>query len=193
MRCLVVLAHPLPQSLNTRFAQLCHETLEHAGHDVRFLDLYASGFDPVLSPQERADYYEAKFKDQADLTRVEVLVLVFPTWWFAMPAILKGWIDRSFLPGVAYDHASDLSALSPKLTALRQVLVVTTLGSPRWVDLLILRRPVLRSLKWGVFKACAPQARFRMLSLYGAETVTEKGIAGFEARIRHSLPKPDRE
>ena len=189
MRCLVVLSHPLPQSLNAHFAQAAVAALRNAGHDVRFLDLYAEGFDPVLKPEERATYYKDTFEDKADLQNTEALVMVFPTWWFGMPAMLKGWIDRSFLPGVAYDHASDLSALTPRLTNLREVLAITTLGAPGWIDRLILRRPVYRALKWGLVKACAPKAKFRMLSLYAAENVENTRVKAFEARITQTLSK----
>lgn len=189
MRCLVVLSHPLPQSLNAHFARVAVKALSEAGHEIRFLDLYAEGFDPALKPEERAAYYKDAFEDVEDLQNIEALVLVFPTWWFGLPAMLKGWIDRSFLPGVAYDHASDLSALTPRLTNLREVLAITTLGAPGWIDRLILRRPVYRSLKWGLVKACAPKATFRMLSLYAAENVEESRVMAFAARITQTLSK----
>ncbi len=189
MRCLVVLAHPLPDSLNARFARHVVKALQGLGHEARFADLYAEGFDPVLRAEERQSYYQDAFDDQAGLRDVEMLVLVFPTWWFGLPAILKGWIDRSFLPGVAYDHASDLKALTPKLAGLKQVLAITTLGSPAWIDRLVLRRPVHRALKWGLVKACAPKARFQMLSLYGAEKVGDEKARRFEARINKALAR----
>lgn len=187
MTTLLVLAHPLPDSLAAYFAGKIHAHLERTDGSVRFLDLYASGFDPVLSPNERRGYYKTAFEDVDGLGDVERLILVFPTWWFGLPAILKGWIDRRFLPGVAYEHASDLSGLSPGLTSLKDVLVVTSLGSPAWVDWLILRRPVRRALKWGVFKACAPQARFRMLSLYSAEAAAQHRVNRFERRLERAL------
>lgn len=186
MSTLIVLAHPLPDSLAAHFAAHIKARL---GGDVRAVDLYAQAFDPVLSVEERRTYYQTPFDDAAGLQECERLVLVFPTWWFGLPAMLKGWIDRSFLPGVAYDHASDLSALTGRLTRLREVLVVTTLGSPWWVDWLIVRRPVRRALKWGVIKACAPQARFTMLTLYGAEQVSADKVARFTARIDRALEK----
>ncbi len=187
MRTLIVLAHPLENSLAAHFAQIARATLSKKFTDVHLIDLYRTGFDPCLSVDERSSYYDAAFFDEVQLAQVERLILVFPTWWFGLPAILKGWIDRSFLPGVAYDHASDLSALAPRLTQLRETLIVTSLGSPAWVDWLVLRRPVRRALKWGVFKACAPKARFRMLSLYSAESVDKPRLARFEARLSHAL------
>ncbi|MGB7317765.1 MAG: NAD(P)H-dependent oxidoreductase, partial [Planktotalea sp.] len=156
---------------------------------VLLLDLYAIGYDPRLRAKERRDYYSASFEDTDQLEKTERLILVFPTWWFGLPAILKGWIDRSFLPGIAYNHASDLSALTPRLHGLKEVIAITTLGSPRWVDLFVLRRPVRRALKWGVFKACAPKARFSMLSLYSAEAVSPMRLLKFETHLHRTLEK----
>ena len=187
MSSLVVLAHPPKNALCAQLATLAVQTLNQKGQNPQLLDLYAEGFNPVLTPQERADYYQTAFPDTSDLASVERLILVFPTWWFGPPAILKGWIDRTFLPGVAYDHADDLSALSGKLHNLRDVVILTTLGSPWWVDRIVLRRPVLRSLKWGTFKACAPQAKVRILSLYSAELVTPERYARFAGRLTKLL------
>ncbi|WP_425039045.1 NAD(P)H-dependent oxidoreductase [Primorskyibacter sp. S187A] len=183
MQIIVVQAHPLGTSLCASLAQRCVTRLRAAGHDVYLRDLYGEGFDPVLSAQERAGYYTRDFEDRAGLREAEALILVFPTWWFGLPAILKGWIDRSFLPGVAYDHADDLSALRPRLDRLRHVICITTLGSPAWIDWLVLRRPVARALKWGLVKACAPGARYAHLSLYRAERVAPDRLTRFEARI----------
>ena len=189
MKTLIVLSHPLEDSLNAHFAQKAKAKAEAMGHEVQFLDLYRAGFDPRLTAEERLAYYEEAFDDVADLQEVEALVLVFPTWWFGLPAMLKGWIDRRFLPGVAYDHDPALKALSPRLHNLKQVLAVTTLGSPAWIDWLILRRPVGRALKWGLVKACAPKARFKLLSLYKAEAVTQPRADAFVARIEGAISK----
>lgn len=189
MKTLIVLAHPLQKSLCHHLAQKAATKARSLGHDVRVLDLYEMGFDPRLSVAERSDYYTKSFADDAGLQDTEMLILVFPTWWFSLPAILKGWIDRSFLPGVAYDHASDLSALSPRLHNLRHLLVVTTLGSPGWVDRLILRRPLHRALKWGLAKACAPRAKYSQLSLYQAEAAAAPQVGAFVSKLEKRLEK----
>lgn len=189
MKCLVVLAHPQPASLNAHLADRVAQRLRRAGHDVVLRDLYAEGFDPVLTPRERAQYYAEPFEDKAGLGDVDGLVLVFPTWWFAPPAILKGWIDRTFLPGIAYTHAPGGAALVPHLTGLRAVMAVTTLGAAGWVDWLILRRPVAQMLRWGVVRACAPQARFSMLSLYRSEQLDASRLTRFETRLERRIDR----
>ncbi len=186
MKLLVLRAHPLSDCLNARLTDHVQAGLVARGHDVRRLDLYESGYDPCLSESERARYYSTPFDDPFELQEIEGLVLVFPTWWFGMPAILKGWIDRSFLPGVAYDHDPDGKAILPRLDRLKSVLAVSTLGAPWFVDRLVMQRPVRKALKWGVFHTCAPKARFDMLSLYQAEQVSKARLAKFETRVSRS-------
>lgn len=190
MRALVVLAHPLPDSLGGHFTAAVVEALQRRGASVDLLDLYAERFAPALTPAERRGYYAepAPGPDvaalQARLAAAETLVLVFPTWWFSLPAILKGWFDRVWAPGFAFDHGVPIK---PLLTNIRSCLVVTTLGSPWWIDRLIMRQPVRRVLKTALLGACAPKARFTMLSLHTAEAVDSKRLAAFTKGIDRAV------
>jgi NAD(P)H dehydrogenase (quinone) len=191
-KALIVLAHPGERSLSRLFAQDAFEALSAAGYEAEILDLYTLGFDPALSQSERALYYSANPEIPADsdkLSGTAVLVLVFPTWWFGMPAMLKGWVDRVFAPGVAFDHAGDLGPIRPRLVKLRHAIVVTTLGSPWWVDVFVMFRPVRRILKRAVFGLCAPQSSFKMLSFYAAEKPDSKRIKTFSARVRQACSR----
>lgn len=189
MKVLLVLAHPVPGSLNHALTDRAGTALSARGHSVDRLDLYAGGFDPVLTPAERAGYYardghnSALADHAARLQAAEGLVLVFPTWWYAMPAMLKGWFDRVWSPGVTFDHAPDGGAIRARLTGLRQVAAITTGGGPWWADRIVMRQPVKKALRYGTLLPCAPQARFRMLSFYGCERVDPARLAGFQRRI----------
>jgi NAD(P)H dehydrogenase (quinone) len=195
MNCLLVTAHPLASSLCYSLANTAYQTLKAAGHDVTAEDLYAQGFSPALSAAERACYYEtihdaSAVQAQAQrLCDAEGLVLCFPTWWFGFPAILKGWFDRVWVPGVAYDHASDLGAIKPRLPKLKHVLVITSLGSPWWVDTFVMRQPVKRILKTAILGTCAPQAQFEMLSIYSSEKLAPEKVAVFQKKISNRLEK----
>lgn len=197
VKCLVVIAHPLEDSLCRSLAQHAVATLRARGHEVEVEDLYASGFAPALTVDERRSYYSAQFDSAAvrapaeRLLAAEALVLVFPTWWFSFPAMLKGWFDRVWAPGIAYDHASDLGPIQPRLQRLRHALAITTLGSPRWVDLLVMRQPVKRVLKTALLGTCAPACRFEMVSLYKAEQLTPARVQAFRARIGRTLERWD--
>jgi NAD(P)H dehydrogenase (quinone) len=195
MRCLVVVAHPLSDSLCAEMACVAVATLTAAGHEVQVEALYQTGFSPTLTVAERQTYYGQPFESvavsaQAErLVGAEGLVLVFPTWWFGFPAILKGWFDRVWAPGIAYDHASDLGPIAPRLHKLRHALAITSLGSPWWVDRLLLRQPVKRVLKTALLGTCAPACQFGMLSLYKAERLGEAQVRAFDRQIGAALGK----
>jgi NAD(P)H dehydrogenase (quinone) len=183
-------AHPLPGSLNGRLAATVEALAVAEGWQVTRRDLY-DGFDPVLTSEERAGYYASPVAtleaEKQELGQAQVLILIFPTWWFGFPAILKGWFDRVWTPGVAYDHAPDLGAMRPRLTGLREVLAVTTMGAPAWVDWLVLRRPLRRVLRWAIVRPCAPQAKVRWSALYRAEAVEPGRVARFEMRLANEI------
>ncbi len=190
MNCLIVLAHPLENCLCRYLADKTIAHLKKKGYDIAIKDLYKEDFNPLLTPSERASYYEKQFDDSLvkndieQLKQAESLVLIFPTWWFGFPAILKGWFDRVWAPGHAYNHASDLGAITPCLERLKEVRVITILGSPWWVDFLILRQPVKRVLKTAILGACVKQCSFKMLSLYKSESISQEKVAKFVKKIK---------
>lgn len=195
MRCLVVIAHPARDSLCHALAGSVIRELTEAGHEVEIEDLYLKEFSPSLTVAERQSYYRPAFDSAAvqsqvgRLLRAEALVLVFPTWWFGFPAILKGWFDRVWGPGVAYDHARNLGSITPRLHGLRYALAVTSLGSAWWVDRLVMRQPLKRILATALLGACAPACKFEMLSLYKAENVAASKLDAFRLRLRRALAK----
>jgi putative NADPH-quinone reductase len=169
------------------------DRLHLARHDVVLEDLYAEGFDAAMLPAERASYYQGTFWMQSVASQVErlhsaeAIVLVFPTWWFGFPAILKGWFDRVWAPGVAYDHSTGYGPIRPRLHHLREMLVLTSLGAPWWVDRIVMRQPLKRILKTAIVGTCAPKCRFRMLSLYKSEFLTPARVDQFWAKAERHL------
>ncbi|WP_020394625.1 NAD(P)H-dependent oxidoreductase [Thiolinea disciformis] len=192
-KCLVVVSHPLKESLCHYLTGKTIEHLESKGYQITLLDLYDKQFSPVLTTQERQSYYASTFDSSLleqeihQLKEAESLVLVFPTWWFGFPAILKGWFDRVWAPGHAYNHASDLGAITPCLDNLKDVKVITTLGSAWWVDKLILWQPVKRILKIALLGACTKDCRFKMLSFYKSENASPARVEAFVRKIKEQF------
>jgi putative NADPH-quinone reductase len=195
MKCLVVIAHPLHESLCNSLATNAIEMLNAAGHEVLVENLYHNDFAASLTVAERASYYGQSYdltEVQSEVDRLlsaDALVLCFPTWWFSFPALLKGWFDRVWAPGVAYDHATDLGPIKPRLHKLKKVLVVTSLGAPWWVDWLVMRQPVKRVLKTAILGTCAPNCHFEMLSIYKSERLSDAQVKRFSARVEKTLSK----
>ncbi|SEP60684.1 Putative NADPH-quinone reductase (modulator of drug activity B) [Devosia sp. YR412] len=192
MRALLVLAHPLGDSLCAHLARQATEALQARGATVDVLDLYAEDFQPALTADERRLHYSTPHPSpditalQQRLAAADTLVLVFPIWWFSLPAILKGWFDRVWTPKFAFDQGTPIT---PLLTGLKSCLIIATLGSPWWIDTVVMRQPVRRVLKTGLVFACAPQAKFRMLSLHGAEEMDATKLDRFTARLRKAVGK----
>src|SRR5580658_1562095 len=138
MHVLVVYCHPRADSFCSALRDAAIAGLKAAGHTVEVRDLHAEGFTPEMTAEERGRYYdEAANLDGieehvAALRRADALLLVYPTWWFGLPAMLKGWFDRVWVPGVAF-RLRRAGGLEPLLTNIRRLGVVTTYGSPRWL------------------------------------------------------------
>jgi NAD(P)H dehydrogenase (quinone) len=110
---LVVYCHPNETSFASTLHQTVLKALRSGGHEVTDLDLYADGFRPVMSREERREYedpaqYRAAIKKYAlQLAETEAIVAVYPTWWYGLPAMLKGYFDRVWAPGIAFDMGAD--------------------------------------------------------------------------------------
>lgn len=190
MRILVLYAHPNPDSYCAALHGKVVAALTHAGHEVDDCDLYAEGFDPVLTYEERIAYLDVPQNRGAvesyvrRLERAEGIVLVFPVWNFGFPAILKGFFDRVFLPGVSFRLVDGLA--TPNLTHMKVLVAVTSYGAPRWRALFLgdpPRRVVMRMLRVLV----APSARRRYLALYDMNRRTEEARAAFLHKVDRVL------
>ena len=155
MKVLIVFAHPEPRSLNGSLRDVAVSELEAEGHEVRVSDLYAQGWTsdigradfPQLPPGARlapAAASKQAFESgtltadvKAEIEKLlwaDVLILQFPLWWFSMPAILKGWVDRVFAYGFAYgvgEHSDKRWGdryVEGRLSGKRAMLIVTAGG-----------------------------------------------------------------
>ena len=187
MRVLVVYCHPRPDSYCAALRDAAIAGLTRAGHAIDVLDLYAGGFDPVLSADQRGGYFDeaqnhAGLEPEISALRAaEALVLVYPTWWFGMPAMLKGWFDRVWVPGVAFRLGGG-STLEPLLVDIRRIGVVTTYGSPRWL-LWWVGWPDWRVVRKGFKPLCAKHCRVEWLGLPGMDKASPEALRGFASRV----------
>jgi putative NADPH-quinone reductase len=129
---LVVLAHPNKESFNHAIATKAIEKLQENGHNVFFHDLYDEKFDPMLPTSEFPEGAEITPEVEAhckELTSADGIIIVHPNWWGQLPAILKGWVDRVFRPGVTYQPVEG-EALAYGLLKSESVLVFNTSDTP---------------------------------------------------------------
>jgi NAD(P)H dehydrogenase (quinone) len=191
MRVLVIYCHPDPGSFITAARDRALAGLAAAAHDVRHTDLYGEGFQPEMTATERRTHAEAgvavdlrRYAD--DLQWAEALVLVYPTWWSAQPAVLKGWIDRVWVAGVAWELPEGKTVLRPLLTDVRRIVVVTTHGSSKLINALqgeAGKRIVTRSIR----TMCSKRTRTTWCALYGVDGSTLERRTKFLDKVERTL------
>lgn len=217
-KVLLIKAHPVEESYSASLAVAVERGLLSAGHDVRVKSLYllsnnhhqcyaGNTFQPALSAGERRDYLDPlRVKERekgdsnlsrevieaiADLRWCDSVVFVFPTWWFSLPAVLKGFFDRVLLPGVAFllpepskESTGLTAALISGLTNITKIGVVTTYGTPFHVVLYCgdSSRSIISN---AVRPICAPDCPVVWNGLYNMDHTTqverEKFLKGVEA------------
>ena len=193
VRTLVVHAHPLQDSFSAAVRDRAVAGLQASGHDIDLLDLYADGFEPGLSLDEWRAHDQGIGAKPDDvkahalrLRQAQALVLVYPTWWGGPPAILKGWLDRVWVEGIAYTRPAGSNRVRPLLRDIRRLVAVTTHGSPKWINAIEGepgKRLVLRQMR----SLCHPLVRTRWLALYGVDQSDEAGRTAFLDKVERTM------
>jgi NAD(P)H dehydrogenase (quinone) len=213
-KVLLVLAHPEPQSLNAYLLHAARAELQAQGHEVMVSDLYAMGWKAVVDSEDFPDRLDPARLDvvvesghgwrsgsltpdvraeQAKLRDADAVVFQFPLWWFGMPAIMKGWIERVFAYGLAYGYRNEGNHYrygEGGLHGKRALLSVTTGGpaldyAPRGINgqLDELLFPITHGTLFFPGMEVLPTYAIHDAHRLGSEGV-ERAVAGLRARIR---------
>lgn len=192
MRVLVVHAHPVAASFNASLFRRTVERLAANGHHVDTIDLYQDGFNPVMSETERLNYHDLEINRKPvesyvdRLLAAEALVLVYPVWNYGFPAILKGWFDRVFLPGVSFGLVD--GKVRPTLHNISRILVVTSYGGSRFRSWLMGDPP--RKIANRMLRATVrPGAPVTYLAHYEMNLSTEQTRQSFMSKVEKNLDK----
>ncbi|CAN7668113.1 NAD(P)H-dependent oxidoreductase [Mesorhizobium amorphae] len=190
MKILVLYAHPVETSFNAGLHRTIVERLTAAGHAVDDCDLYAEDFDPRLTRAERLGYHDQRGEGDAAafyverLLRAEALVLSYPVWNFGFPAMLKGFFDRVFLPGVSFRLVD--GKVQPSLHNIRKLAAVTTYGGSRFRAMLMGDPP--RKLVNRMLRATIkPGASVSYLAHYSMNLSTDETRRAFMAKVGASM------
>jgi NAD(P)H dehydrogenase (quinone) len=133
MKHLIVYCHPNPDSFNNAIVETFIASLKEQGNEVVVRDLYAMRFDPVLKASDfealREGNTPADIKaEQEHVKWADAFTMVYPIWWTGLPALIKGYIDRVFSYGFAYEYEND--GTISKLLAGKKGLIINTHGTP---------------------------------------------------------------
>lgn len=188
-RALVLYAHPCGESFAASLRDTVTGTLRARGWEVDLCDLYAEGFDPVMGAEERRGYHDtatntAPVQSHIDRLRAaEALVFVHPVWNFGFPAILKGYTDRVFLPGITFQL--DAGRVRPAMTHIRKLASISTYGASRMRAFLAGDPP--RKVMGRAFRhACQPD-RFLYMALYDMNRADQRQRADYLARVQRKM------
>jgi NAD(P)H dehydrogenase (quinone) len=188
MRVFVVHAHPVETSFNRSLFKAVVETLTAGGHQVDACNLYEEGFEAVLSREERLNYEEIpgnltpSVKPYVDrLLAVEAIVFVHPVWNYGYPAILKGFFDRIYLPGVSFVLKD--GGVVPNLTNIKKAAFVCTYGGTRLRTILMGDPPrrLARRTAWVTYRTPLPP---KYLALYDMNNNKEPELSAFLEKVR---------
>jgi NAD(P)H dehydrogenase (quinone) len=187
MRAFILYANPVDTSFGSALHERAVAALRSGSHFVDDCDLYEEAFDPVLSRQERLGYHDTRVNRSKvvawtdRLLAADALVLIYPVWNEGFPAILKGFFDRVFIPGVSLCLAPDGSAV-PNLTNLKKLAAIATYGASR-LNTLVLGDPPRRVVKRLVRAMPGHRVTCDYLALYDMNHSTMDRRAAFLRRV----------
>jgi len=186
MKVLIVYAHPNPESLTHAVLERLQAGLAEGPHEVQVVDLYGESFDPVLivdRSRRRRDLVRDPYTERYRglIAEAEHLIFVYPVWWHSMPAILRGFIERTFVSGLAYSYrgGSANRLLPDGLLRGKSAWCVYTLDAPglaAWLD------PGWLSIKYSIFWYCGLR-NVRRLYLPGVKRTTPETRRGWLDRV----------
>ena len=192
MRVHYLYCHPLAESFHAAIRAEALGGLEEAGHAVDLCDLYAEKFDPVMWADERRAYHDLS-KNQSGvsdyvrrLRETDALIMQFPVWSFGPPAMLKGWMDRLLMPGVAFDLSNPNMAV-PMLKNLKRIAGITTYGRPWWNALFVGNPP--RKYVTRYMPRFSKGAKVDYYPLYHMNVATDATRKAFIAKVRAAMTR----
>ena len=189
MRVMVVYAHPVDESFNGAICNAVATTLGKRGHEVDLCDLYAENFPAIMSREDRLLYHDVpanRALAKPWIERVEAaegLVMVFPTWVFGPPAILKGFCEKVFLPGVAFELVN--GKVRGALRHLKRIGGVSTYGGT-FLRALLAGDPPRKLFTRSLRAYVGPGVPISYLGCYDMNRNRERELNAFLERVRRT-------
>ncbi len=192
MRALIVYCHPNPESFTAAIRDCVIGELEKAGAAIDVIDLYGESFSPALTLSEwegieKVPDNRAPVEEHVALVEAaDTLIFIYPTWWYGLPGMLSGWLDRVLLPGSAFviNQGGDIR---PGLTNIKRLGVYTTCGASWWLTLFV-GAPGKRILMRGVRLLCNSKVKTSFAAHYlmdsSSQESREKHLATIPVKVR---------
>lgn len=188
MKNLIIYAHPYDKSYNSSILQQLTNKLKESKQTVDIINLYKDNFNPVLKEEELALYSQGKFLDpmvkdyQTRVNNADRLFFIFPVWWYDIPAILKGFLDKVLLKDWAYE-ISETGIPKGKLTFIKKATIISTMKSPKWYYWLLYRNSIKHSFIKGTLKFCGIK-NIQWMNITNIENMGDKKRKQWLEKIR---------
>jgi putative NADPH-quinone reductase len=188
-----IYCHPLPESFHAAILGEALAGLTQAGHSVDLCDLYAEKFDPVMGADERRGYHDLATNQSLvsgyvrRVRETDALIMQFPVWSFGPPAMLKGWMDRLLMPGVAFDLSNPNMAV-PLLQNLKRIAGITTYGRPWW-NALFVGDPPKKYVTRYMPRFADGKAKVDYYPFYHMNVATDAQRKAFIAKVRAAMAR----
>jgi putative NADPH-quinone reductase len=154
-KILVINGHPDRESFCFELAKQYKKGADFSGADCKIINLIDLEFSPILKYgfRKKTELETDLINVQNDILESNHLVFVYPTWWGTQPALLKGFIDRVFLPKFAFKYREN-SLLWDKLLKGKTARLIVTMDTPKWYYNFVYKRPGHNSMKKGILEFC---------------------------------------
>jgi putative NADPH-quinone reductase len=154
-KILVINGHPDKASFCFALAEHYKKGADTGGAECHLIHLIDLQFNPILVNGYRvvSELEPDLLNMQIEILRADHLVFVYPSWWGTYPALLKGFIDRVFLPNFAFKYRKN-SPFWDKLLAGKTARLIVTMDTPKWYNFLVYHRPGLNSMKRAILEFC---------------------------------------
>lgn len=191
MDILIIYAHPETEGFNSLVLKKTREFLNSKNKDHEVWDLYKMGYDPVLKKEElytagNTHISEENSGFQKKIKQASKIIFIYPVWWGGMPAILKGFVDRVFVPGFAFKYKKDklITSIPEKCLTDKRVVCLVTSGAPRFLYDLSLH-PMKIINKFFIFGFFG--AGTKTFQIYGAGKLNDKKKKEIDKNIKKGL------
>ncbi len=154
-KCLIINAHPDKESFCRAIADTYYNVAKGGGCETSLINLAELDFNPILQSgyRERTELEPDLLRAIDAIKNADHLVWVFPNWWASFPALLKGFIDRVFLPGIMFEYIPNSYKVKKYLTGKTSRLIIT-MDSPKWYYRFFMKNPAINIMKKGVLQFC---------------------------------------
>ena len=154
-KILIINGHPDTKSFNYALSQAYLEGAQETEAQISRINLAELNFNPNLQyGYRKRNELEADLLDAIQkIKEADHFVWIFPMWWYSMPALMKGFIDRTFLPGITFENIEG-KAFPKQLLKGKTARLIITADTPRWYDRLFMRSPAIRQFKKGTLEFC---------------------------------------